>query len=504
MKYIDNFLNSITMYRLVLYVLCILATVSIFFGFAGLLPFTGPQFTISAAVLLAACYLVNYFFSNLYKIPRNSESSLITALILFLILAPPGNLSGVLTLLLASVLAMGSKYLATIKKEHLFNPAAFAAVVLGLLGNHATIWWVATPYLFPFTLILGLLIVRKLRRFLMFFAFISSALISVGLFGLSTNWLIFDHLIEIATSWPLIFFGTVMFTEPLTTPPTRKLQTLYGMVVGLFFGFPFRLGPLNSTPELALIAGNIFSFLASPKQRLKLKLQKKGQIGEDIYNFSFASPQKLQYAPGQYLEWTLPSPHSDSRGNRRYFTIASSPTEGEIKLGVKISPDRSSSFKKNLLLLNSGDEVFAAQLSGDFILPHDKNKKLVFIAGGIGITPFRSMIQYLVDTNQRRDIVLFYTSSSAGEFVYKDLFEKAKKLGLKVVYVMTNKENAPSSWLGHVGRLTPEIIQKEAQDYRQRMFYLSGPEAMVAGYKKLLKSLGISRGAIRTDYFPGY
>lgn len=494
MKYIDNFLNSITMYRLVLYVLVILTAVSILFGFAGLLTFNGPQFIISAVVLLVVCYYINYFFSNLYKVPRNSESSLITALILFLILIPPSNLSGILTLLLASTLAMGSKYLLAIKKQHIFNPAAFAAVVLGLLGNHSTIWWVETPYLFSLTLILGLLIVRKIRRFSMFFAFVFSALITVGLFGLSTNWLIFDHLIEIFTSWPLIFFGTVMFTEPLTTPPTRKLQIMYGVVVGLFFGFQFHIGPFYSTTEFALIVGNLFSFLVSPKQRLRLKLQKKEQIGENIYNFSFASPQKLQYTPGQYLEWALPSRHPDNRGNRRYFTIASSPTEEEIRLGVKISPDHSSSFKKNLLLLNKGNEVFASQLSGDFVLPKDKNKKLVFIAGGIGITPFRSMTQYLVDTNQCRDIILFYTSTSVNEFVYKDLFEKAKKIGLKPIYVPTNE----------MGRLTLDIIRKEAPDYQQRMFYLSGPDAMVSSFKKLLLSLGVSRKNIKTDYFPGY
>jgi len=117
----------------------------------------------------------------------------------------------------------------------------------------------------------------------------------------------------------------------------------------------------------------------------------------------------------------------DSRGNRRYFTIASSPTEKELRLGVKFYPN-GSSFKKALASMNEADTIIASQLSGDFIMPSNKKKKLVFIAGGIGITPFRSMIKYLIDTKQKRDIVLIYSNRTKTDVIYKNIFDSAANI----------------------------------------------------------------------------
>jgi len=157
-----------------------------------------------------------------------------------------------------------------------------------------------------------------------------------------------------------------------------------------------------------------------------------------VYEFAFTPLDgKLAYKPGQYLEWTLPHKRHDSRGNRRYFTIASSPTETEIKLAARIDTEHSSTFKKALLDMKPGDEIWASQLGGDFRLSRDKGEKLVFIAGGIGITPFRSMVQSIVDQGQRRDITLLYTSLAADGFAYWPLFNQAVASGVKPIYVIT-------------------------------------------------------------------
>jgi ferredoxin-NADP reductase len=145
-----------------------------------------------------------------------------------------------------------------------------------------------------------------------------------------------------------------------------------------------------------------------------------------------------------------------------------------------------------------------AQLSGDFVLPKNKEEKLVFIAGGIGITPFRSMIKYLTDIKEARDIVLFYLAATPDEFVYKDVFENAKSVGVKTIYMITDSKNVPNGWAGGVGRISAEIIEKDITDFKTRKFYLSGPNAMVDNYKKIIKSMGIKRSSIITDYFPGY
>jgi ferredoxin-NADP reductase len=213
-----------------------------------------------------------------------------------------------------------------------------------------------------------------------------------------------------------------MLTEPQTTPPTRHLRIMYGVLVGILFGTTFNFGFLHNTPELALIVGNVFAYLVSPKQKLFLKLKEKVEVGPGIYDFIFDKDKNFNFSAGQYLEWTLAHPKSDLRGVRRYFTIASSPTEDTLRLGAKFY-EPASTFKQHLMKLNVGDALVATQLSGDFTLPKDPQEKLVFIAGGIGITPFRSMVKYLKDINEMRDIILFYCNKTEDEIVYKEIFD---------------------------------------------------------------------------------
>jgi ferredoxin-NADP reductase len=202
----------------------------------------------------------------------------------------------------------------------------------------------------------------------------------------------------------------------------------------------------------------------------------KRLIGSQLYEFDFLPSQRFTFLPGQYLEWTIDPVHADSRGNRRYFTIASSPTETEVKLGIKIG-EKHSSFKQHLL---------------------------VFIAGGIGITPFRSMAKYLTDTKEKRDITLFYACSNGNDFIYQNTFEAAQAIGMKTIYVITHTEVVPKDWAGETGRLDADMLQKHLSHCTDYHYYLSGPNAMVESYGKLLSELGVPRSQITTDYFPGF
>jgi glycine betaine catabolism B len=155
--------------------------------------------------------------------------------------------------------------------------------------------------------------------------------------------------------------------------------------------------------------------------------------------------------------------------------------------------------------MNLGDKLFASHLSGDFTLNEAKNEKLVFIAGGIGVTPFKSIIEYLNNSKQKKDVTLMYACADPSEFVYKELFENAgNQIGLKTIYVLTRPENAPKDWTGKTGRINEQMIREEIPDFKDRAFFLSGPNAMVQGYKQLLASLGIPKNQIITDYFPGF
>lgn len=479
---------NITMYRLMVYYLIFLLLVATAFSLLKILPFNPILLLVSAIFLSVICWVSNTIFARALKVPANVESFLITALILALIITPIRTLSDLPFLFGAAILAMASKYILVIHKKHIFNPAALGIALTSLVGLGQASWWVSNNYMAPFILLGGLLIVYKIRRFDLVLAYLLVVVLSIsGYMGLSS----------------LLFLAFAMLTEPQTTPSSRKWRIVYGTIVGVLSSLPVQLGTISLTPEFALLIGNVFSYMVSPKRRLILKLKDKVQLGQNTYGFIFEGKGQLNYLPGQYMEWTLKHRDVDNRGNRRYFTLAASPTEEDLQIGTKII-DQSSSFKKALLSLKKGDEVAASGVEGDFILPGEIDKKLVFIAGGIGITPFRSMVKYLLDTRQKRDIVLFYSNKTAQEIVYKDIFDAAKELGIKSVYTLTDPTQVPSDWKGKIGYVDAGMIKESVPDYKDRIYYLSGPHSMVGVFEGILAKMGVNKSQIKTDYFPGY
>lgn len=482
------------MYRLVLYCLIFLAGMAFIFSFFNLLPFKPLDFLFTVFFLLFFSIFVNAVFAKVFQAPSNTESVYITALILALIINPAQNLGQVLFLFFLAGLAMASKYILAINKKHIFNPAAIAVVVTGLALGQAASWWIGNIYLMPFVLLTGILITRKIRRTDLVASFFAFSIIFLIINNFLTNGNILKTAQFILVYGYGLFMGFVMVTEPATTPPTKNLRIIYGAILG-FLVAPFvHIAGFYFAPETALVFANVFSYIASPKEKLVLRLKEKIKVANDTFNFVFIPSRKLTFLPGQYLEWTLAHEKKDNRGMRRYFTIASSPTENEIIIGVKFY-EKPSSFKKALSLLAKNETIAASQLAGDFILPKDKNKKLVFIAGGIGVTPFRSIIKYLIDKNEKRDIIIFYSNKTAGDVAYKEIFGQAqKKLGIKIIYYLTDES----------GFLNEKIIQKYAPDFAERMFYISGPRQMVLAFQKTLKNAGIHKNHIKIDFFPGF
>ena len=499
---IDKFLNKITMYKLVLYYLMILWGIAFTFSIFGWLHFSPIHMLISLGILFVSSWITNKVFAYVFHVPANVESIYITVFILALVISPALNTLGYLFLMWAGILAMASKYIFAIKHKHIFNPAAFSLVVTAFFLNQAANWWIGTIIMFPFVLAGGLMIVRKIKRSDLTISYFLVALVTILSLSFLRGGNLFITLSKALFYSPLFFFTFIMITEPLTTPPSRFLRILYGGLVGFLFAPGVHIASLYFSPELALIFGNMFSYLISPKKRLTLKLKEAIQVTPDTAEFVFKPDSPIHFRPGQYLEWTLACKENDSRGNRRYFTIASSPTEKDLRIGIKFYPNPST-FKKSLAYMKNTDTIIASQLSGDFVLPKNKRKKLVLIAGGIGITPFRSMIKYLIDKKETRDIVLFYSNKKESDIVYKDIFDEAKeKINLKVVYTLTDKEE--TNWAGHTGFVDTNMIKEEVSDYLDRTFYVSGPPSMVSGISKTIKNLGVKNHKIKTDYFPGF
>lgn len=480
------------MYRLVLYVLIFLLSVAGIYGALGLLPFSPWWLAYSTALIFGVSWSFNQIFARVFKAPVNYESTWLTALILALIITPASALWDPIFIPLAfwaSGWAMASKYILAWKKKHVFNPAAFGVAMTGVVLSLSASWWVGTLVMVPFVLFGGLLVVRKIRRFDLWWSFILSFLAGQLIFSLINGKNLLAVLNQSLFNAPIFFFSTIMLTEPLTTPPRKVLRIIYGILVGLLFLPNIHISVIYLTPELALILGNIFAFLVSSKDKLILELKEVRQLSHNVFEFIFHHDKRFAFLPGQYMEWTLAHEGADSRGLRRYFTIASAPQEN-LKLGVKFY-NPSSTYKKKLLTLRPGDEVVATQLSGDFTLPKDPRKKLVFIAGGIGSTPFRSMVMHLLYKNEKRPITLLYQNRQGEEVVYDEIFEKAEEvLGLRYKKIFS--------------ALSSQTIKENVPKYLESTFYISGPETMVTNYKKLLLGMGVPRRQVKTDYFPGF
>jgi ferredoxin-NADP reductase len=491
------------MYRLVLYILFGLIGIAAILAYFKLLAFSPLALLASTTFLVLMCWAMNTIFGYVFEVPTNIESATITALILALILDPAQSAGAFQFLGWAAILAMASKYILALNKKHLFNPAAIAVVITSFALGESASWWVGTAGMLPFVLVGGLLIVRKLRMEDLFWSFCASALVLGCILTVVQRKSIPTELSQLLVQSPLFFFACIMLTEPLTAPPTKNLRRIYAILVGALFLPQIHIGQIYTTPELALVLGNVFSYLVSPKLKVLLKLSRKVKMAPDIVGFVFKPSQQLAFTPGQYMEFTLAHPHPDVRGNRRYFTLASSPTERDLHLGVRFY-EQGSSFKEAMYRMDGRTKIVGAQIAGDFTLPKDPTQKLVFIAGGIGITPFRSMLKYLLDSQQYRDIVLFYVNRTVDEIVYKDVLGEAKaRLGLKTFFTLTDTEAIPRGWPGLVGRVNEQTILATVPDYQERTYYLSGPPEMVRAYEQVLKNLHIRNDQIKKDFFPG-
>lgn len=503
MKVIDSALDRVTMYQLVLYYLLILLGAAVGLSALGYLSFNPLAIVFSAGYLSLICWTTNLVFSRVYKAPSSTESSLITALILALIITPIYSESNIIFFTAAAGLAIASKYILAIGKKHLFNPAAVAVVLTSIGAGQSASWWVGNIKLLPFVLAGGILLVRKVKRSQMVWSFLATVMLATAFYNFIGARSVTVGLRQTVLHSALFFLAFVMLTEPQTSPTTKNKQRWYGILAGFLFPPQVHFFTIYSTPELALIISNAFSYIISPKIKLLPRLVKKITLAPGLFDFVFSSQRQLAFEPGQYMEWTLPHSGQDLRGNRRYFSLASSPTEDNIRLGVKFY-ENGSSFKKAMLAMNSGTPITAGQLGGDFILPKDLSKKLAFIAGGIGITPYRSMIKYLLDRSEARNITLLYSERTANLLAYTDIFETARqKLGIKVVYNLSDQAANLPKW-ATVGAINAENIKVQVPDYLERLFYISGPPGMVTAMKHTLKGLGVKAKNIKTDYFPGY
>ena len=224
-------------------------------------------------------------------------------------------------------------------------------------------------------------------------------------------------------------------------------------------------------------------------------------LAPGIRSFAFMPERPVDYLAGQYAEFHLPHAGTDERGDTRWFTLSSAPSEVFVRIATKLAQEKGSSFKRALLALKPGAKIVMAEPMGDFVLPKDQSIPLVFIAGGIGITPMRSMVQWLHDSGERRNVTLIHHVHTNDELVFAKLFAATPG----VVYVPVATQPSPS-WRGEAGNLGGERILALAPvaSNPQALLYFSGPEPLVENLIADVKRHGIEPRRIVMDYFPGY
>lgn len=232
---------------------------------------------------------------------------------------------------------------------------------------------------------------------------------------------------------------------------------------------------------------------------MKATLDHIDDIATNIKTFWFKPERAVHQIAGQFTEIYLPHENPDDRGVKRWFTLSDSPTDGLLSITTKYAgDDKSSSFKKHLFQLKPGAVVSLADPMGDFVLPKDTSIPIVYVAGGIGVTPIHSMIKYLSDTHEKRDITLLYAVNHQDDMAFTELFQN---YDLKFIPIV--KEANPD-WKGETGTITVERILAEANKDPRSLVYLSGPEPMIEALADGLKEAGVSKNRIVTDFFPGY
>jgi ferredoxin-NADP reductase len=223
---------------------------------------------------------------------------------------------------------------------------------------------------------------------------------------------------------------------------------------------------------------------------MKLVLREKHSETSDVVSFQFTTEHPEKWVAGQYMTWVVPHENPDSHGKEHFFTISAAPCEGHYQVTTRLT---GSTFKDALNAKEIGDSIEAKRIEGDFTLEHP-DKRYVFVAGGIGITPFRSMLKQFDHDGKKPHIHLLYGNRTE-DIVFKEELEDfaTRNPHLQIDYVIEPE------------RLDADTIRRLVPDLFTPIFYISGPEPMVEALEKVFwDELGVPEGRTKRDYFPGY
>ncbi len=213
----------------------------------------------------------------------------------------------------------------------------------------------------------------------------------------------------------------------------------------------------------------------------------------DITTFTFKPEKLVTWQAGQFLHYTLPHNSPDDRGIKRWFTIAAPPSGGVIKITTRIvEGQQRSTFKDALSRMGLGDTLEAEAPEGDFVVD-DPERNMIFIAGGIGVTPYYAILTEAAVKNQQLDVHVLYANRT-NDIVFRDEFTKlqAKNPNLRIDYIV------------QPDHIDERRLKQAIDGMNNPLVYVSGPEPMVEAIVSQLEGLRFGKADIKGDYFPGY
>jgi len=484
------------MYRLMSSVLAIIVLAAAGLSGLGLVGFSPTGILVTAGLGIASTLFTSVLGALWRGASLHVESSVITGVLIALIVPPtlePRDLIGVSV---AGAIAGASKWLIAPRGRHLFNPAATGVFLASVFGLTVGFWWVATPWLTPLIIIGGALVAFRSGH-----SFAVGWFVALSVAVLTTRLLISgeplgDTLWWVVTSYPLLFLGFFMVSEPLTQATRRFDQFLVAGAIALPAALPFTLPlgvtTLSSSPELALLLGNALAWALTALRAVNradgVTLQRVLEINDTVREYRFLSDRTLQVEPGQWVELHLPHRGVDSRGSRRVMSVSrlSPPAESDqwtFAITTRHS-DPGSSWKRALAQATPGMRARVSQVGGDFLPPHAIVGHFVMVARGVGITPFAAILSNARDRQLGIEGTLIVVSSRGEEEIYPELshvrgVRRVVVGSVDQIHTALPESLDDISWVGVSG--SPEFVTKARKD---------------------LESAGVK--SVHTDRFIGY
>jgi len=235
-----------------------------------------------------------------------------------------------------------------------------------------------------------------------------------------------------------------------------------------------------------------------------VKLKKRFLVAERTLALQFEKPAGFTFRPGQWIDVTLLNPgETDAEGNTRAFSIASSPLEDYLLVATRL---RDTAFKRQLPNLPLGTEVKIEGPGGSLALHNNSSRAAVFLVGGIGITPVRSILWRAANDKLAQRIFVFYSNRRPEDTAFLEELTDLQKQNSNytLIATMTGMTKSTQPWNGETERISPVLLTKHLTDVQSPIYYVVGPPGMVNGARDMLNHTGIDDDDIRSEDFGGY